>query len=129
MSERPLNAADIEDEDDLLFASCQKAAGRSKPTNPVKRKKTEDKFVKLPLWWAEGAAKAIGSPATLVLVELLRLRWTTHSSTFPVPNCRLRGLGVSREVKRRVLADLERAGFVTIERPERKTPLVTMVAM
>jgi hypothetical protein len=93
---------------------------------PAKRKKPEA-FVKMPLWWAEAAAKASRSPATVVLVEMLRLRWKTQSSTFPFPNGRLAKLGVSREVKRRVLADLERGGLITIERPARKTPVVTMV--
>ena len=52
---------------------------------PVKRKKTEP-FVKVPLRWIEAAAKATGSPTTMLLIELLRLRWKTQSDTFPLPN-------------------------------------------
>src|SRR5262245_1707308 len=83
---------------------------------PVKRKMLEP-FVKVPLWWAEATAKAAGSPTTAMLVELLRLRWKTQSMTFPLPNGRLQKLGVSRDVKRRVLSDLERAGLILVERP------------
>ena len=95
---------------------------------PLKRKKVEP-FVKLPLWWAEAAGKATGSPTTILLAELLRLRWKTQSMTFPLPNSRLRKLGVSRDIKRRVLLDLERAGLVTVERSSRKTPVVTLVLL
>jgi hypothetical protein len=38
-------------------------------------------------------------------------------------------LGVSREIKRRVLRDLERGGLITVERPIRKTPIVTLVGL
>jgi hypothetical protein len=72
------------------------------------RKKAEP-FVKVPLWWIEETARLTKSPTTLVLIELLRLHWKTKSLTFPLPNGRLQRLGVSRDVKRRVLRDLERA--------------------
>jgi ribosomal protein S19E (S16A) len=95
---------------------------------PVKRRKTEP-FVKVPLWWAAAASKATKSPATLVLVELLRASWKARNTTFPFPNARLSKLGVSREVKRRVLRDLERAGLITVERRQRKTPTVTLISL
>jgi len=96
---------------------------------PVKRKKKVEPFVKVPLWWIEAAAKAADSPRTLLLVELLHARWKTQCMTFPLPNGRLRKLGVSRDVKRRVLRDLELAGLITVERPARKTPIVTLVVL
>src|SRR5262249_31315332 len=86
---------------------------------PVRCKQTEP-FVKVPLWWIEIAAKAARSPATLVLVELLYARWKANSSTFPLPNVRLKKLGVSREIKRRMLRDLERGGLIAVDRPTRK---------
>jgi hypothetical protein len=101
-----------------------------KTAAPVKRKKKgAEPFVMVPMWWIEEAAKATKSPTTLVLIELLRLHWKTKSLTFPLPNGRLQRLGVSRKVKCRVLRDLERAGFIVVEWPNRKTPLVTLVAL
>src|SRR6516162_1976273 len=93
---------------------------------PVKRKKAEP-FVQVPLWWIAIAARAASSPATLVLVELLRARWKTKSSTFPLPNGRLNKLGVSREIKRRVLRDLEHRRVIVVERPPRRTPIITLI--
>ena len=63
---------------------------------------------------------------TLVLIELLYASWKARSSTFPLPNSRLVKLGASREVKRRVLRDLEQAGLISVERPTRKSPVVTL---
>jgi hypothetical protein len=93
------------------------------------RKKKVEPFVKVPLWWIEETAKLTKSPTTLVLMELLRLHWKTKSSTFPLPNGRLERLGVSREIKRRVLRDLERGKFIVVERSPRRTPIITLVAL
>jgi hypothetical protein len=99
-----------------------------KAAAPVKRKKVE-RFVQVPLWWIEIAAKATRSPATLVLIELLHTRWKAKNPTFPLPNGRLNKLGVSRDVKRRVLRDLERRQVIIVERPPRKTPIVTLIGL
>jgi hypothetical protein len=96
---------------------------------PGKRKAQAEAFVKVPLWWIAAAAKCARSPATLVMVELLRASWKAKSQTFPLPNSRLAKQGASREVKRRVLRDLERGGLIVVERPSRKTPIVTLVLL
>ena len=96
---------------------------------PVKRKQDAEPFVKVPLWWIEAAAKATKSSTTVVLIELLRLRWKTGSSTFPLPNARLQRLGVSRKVKQRILRELELARLIIVERPARKSPVVTLNAL
>lgn len=93
-----------------------------------KRKKPEP-FVQVPWWWIKMAAKAASSPATLVLVELLYARWKAKSSTFSLPNSRLKALGVSRDVKRRVLRDLERRQVILVKRSARKTPIITLIGL
>jgi hypothetical protein len=93
---------------------------------PCRRRKREP-FVVMPIWWAKATANATNSPAMMLLVELLRLR--TGHSTFPVPNGRLRSLGVSRDTKRRVLRDLERARLIVVDRVARKTPIVTLIGL
>lgn len=96
---------------------------------PTKRKRKVEPFVQVPLWWAAAAAKATKTPAALVWIELLRASWKARSSTFPLPNVRLTKLGVSREVKRRVLRDLDQAGLISVERSTGKTPIVTLVSV
>jgi len=92
---------------------------------PIKRK--VQPFVKVPLWWIAEAAKHTRSPATLVLIELLHTHWKTKSLSFPFPNGRLKKLGVSREIKRRVLEELEQGGLIAVDRPTRKSPIVTLL--
>jgi hypothetical protein len=93
---------------------------------PIKRKKVEP-FVKVPLVWIARATRATNTGRALVCIELLYAAWKARRPTFPLPNGRLAKLGVTRETKRRTLHDLERAGLVVVERPERKTPIVTLV--
>lgn len=112
------------DEDEREFQQFARAA--CKPS-PEKLKKKREAFVKVPLWWAQAAAKATRSPTTLVLIELLYASWKARSSTFSFPNVRLAALGISREIKRRVLRDLERGGLITVERRPRKSPVVTLI--
>jgi hypothetical protein len=97
-------------------------------TKKARRKKVEP-FAMVPLWWIAAAAKATRSPRTMVLIELLYASWKAKSLTFPLPNSRLAKLGASRETKREVLLDLERAGLISVVRPPRKTPLVTLTSL
>jgi hypothetical protein len=96
---------------------------------PKKRKKRVEPFVQVPLWWIEVAANDVSSPKTLVLIELLYAAWKAKSSTFPLPNVRLAKLGVSREIKRRVLRDLERRPVIRVERSPGKTPIITLIGL
>jgi hypothetical protein len=83
--------------------------------------------VKVPLWWIERACSATHSPQAFVAVWLLYLSWQSKSLSFPLPNEALAERGAERRAKRRALANLEAAGLITVERPERKTPIVSLV--
>jgi hypothetical protein len=98
-------------------------------TAPVKRKRKVEPFVKVPLWWIAQATKATNTGKALVCIELLYAAWKAKRLTFPLPNGRLAKLGVSRYAKQRALRDLERAGLITVERPLRRTPIVTLVLL
>ena len=95
----------------------------------VKRKAPDkDRFVKVPLWWAEQAARATRSPDMMVCVWLLYQAWR-DGQPVPMANTKLKRWGVSREVKRRVLRDLERAGLIVVDRQPWKAPSVTLVLL
>jgi hypothetical protein len=93
---------------------------------PTKRKKAEP-FVKVPLWWITEATKATKTPRALVCVRLLHASWKAKSLTFSLSSEWLRRRGVSREVWRRALLDLEAAGLITVKRQSGKAPIVTLV--
>jgi len=119
---------DEEDADELEFHAFQRRVSAAAPPRVGRARKASGRFVKVPLWWIETAAKDIRSPATLVLIELLYAAWKAKSSTFQ-PNGRLKKLGVSREIKRRVLRGLERRPVILVERRPRKTPIITLVGL
>jgi hypothetical protein len=106
------------------FKSKQPASQPARKT----RQRTEP-FVMVPWKWIEQAAQAIRSPATLVLMELLYASWRAKSPTFPLPNVRLKQLGVNRELKRRVLLDLECRRVIAVKRGSRKTPIITLIGV
>jgi Bacterial regulatory proteins, gntR family len=86
-------------------------------------------YVKVPMWFAEEAAKATKTTKALVWIWLLHLHFKTHRTTFPVPNGKLQKLGVSRHTKRRALRELEAAGLITIVRQHGKTPIVSLMVL
>jgi hypothetical protein len=93
-------------------------------------RKTRDKaddFAQVPLKWAAKVAKAMNSPSAMLLVLLAYLAWKTKSPTFVLSNDHLKRYGVSREVKYRVLAQLEKAGIIQVVRPGRRAPLITLL--
>jgi hypothetical protein len=92
-------------------------------------KSNKDTFVKVPLWWIEQATRATRTPQAMVCIWLLHLSWQAKSMTFPLPNDRLAKRGVDKRAKRRALANLEKAGLITVLRRNRKPPIVSLVAL
>jgi hypothetical protein len=86
-----------------------------------------DTFVKVPLWWAEQAARATDTQKAFVWVWLLHLAWKAHSNTVTFPNKRLEAWGVGRKVKSRALRGLEAAGLIRVVWQKKKSPIVTLL--
>jgi hypothetical protein len=107
----------------------RRIAIKTMETGVEPKRRQVDPFVKVPLRWIELAAKATRSPATLILIELLYTAWRMKSSTIPFPSVKLNQRGASREIKRRVLRDLEQARLITAERRSHKAPLVTLLLL
>jgi hypothetical protein len=93
---------------------------------PTKREKKKEPFAKVPLRWAEEAAKATRTPKALVWIELLHAAWRKGGPTFPFPCGKLEKRGVDREVRRRALHQLEAAGLIRVAWQHGKTPVVTI---
>jgi hypothetical protein len=108
-------------------AAAEKAGAGTKPQR--KPTKKAGPFAQVPLEWMAEATKASQSAAALVCVYLLYLSWKTRSATVSLPNGWLNQHGVSPKVKGRVLRDLEAACLIAVERPRRKSPLVTLIGL
>ena len=93
-----------------------------------RKARRQEPFAMVPLAWAASAAKATRTRKALVWILLLHTAWRTKSATFPLSNAGLAKSGVSREIKRRALAELEAAGLIVVERAPGRAPRVTMLA-
>jgi hypothetical protein len=117
---------DEEDEDEKIFQQFKRNACVA---SPAKRKRQREAFVKVPLWWAQAAAKATRTPKGLVWVELLHVAWKAKSLTFSLPAGQLEKKGVPRETRRRALRELEAAGLIKVAWLHGKTPHVSIVLL
>jgi hypothetical protein len=120
---------DDEDDDERMFANLQRGAGKSSVPRHHGKARRKETFVKVPLWWFEQATRATRSPQAFVAVWLLHRSWKAKSPTFPVSNSQLGDRGADRQIKRRALANLEKAGLITIERHNGRAPRVTLVVL
>jgi hypothetical protein len=126
MSQRVTDEEDEEEEFLRVQRRPVELAPRPKSAE-VKQRQCRDRFVQVPLWWAEQMTKATETPRAFVGIWLLHLAWKTGKLTFPLPNGRLEAHGVSRKVKRGVLHKLEAAGLIKIDRRRGKSPLITLL--
>lgn len=116
------------DADEVEFLALQRKPGDKPLAKPkARRRSTVDPFVKVPLWWAEQAAKATSTPKAFVWIWLLHLAWKAKSNTLTLSNEQLRPFGVSRLIKYRALKELERVGLVQVVRDGKKATVVTLL--
>jgi hypothetical protein len=112
------------DDEERKFQQMMRATRKQSPGT---LKKGREQFAKVPLCWAQRAAAATETPQAYVWVWLMRLKYEHGSTTFPLPNDRLKRAGISRKTKWKALTKLEAAGLIQIERRGRKSPLVTLL--
>jgi hypothetical protein len=86
-------------------------------------------FTLLQLEWAADTAKAARTPGAMIWILLCYLAWKTKSTTFPLSNMLLAPYGVDRKTKYRILANLEKAGRIKIQRCHKHAPLVTLLVI
>ena len=95
---------------------------------PSRKPKRKD-FTLLQLEWAAGAAKAARTPGAIVWILLHYMAWKTKSTTFPLSNMLLARYGVTRYTKYRILANLEKAGWIKTQRHKKQALLVTLLVV
>lgn len=92
---------------------------------PRKIRKRQGQFIQVPMSWFEALNGASGQ-AYRVALYLLHLRWKDGEKPIKLANGMLGIDGVSRYSKRRALEDLARRGLITIERHQRRSPVVRL---
>jgi hypothetical protein len=98
------------------------------PGRPAREPKRKD-FTLLQLQWAADTAKAARTPGAMVWILLHYVAWKTKSTTFPLSNMLLARYGVTRYTKYRILANLEKAGWIKTQRRNKQALLVTLLVV
>jgi hypothetical protein len=91
---------------------------------PKRVKKRSRHFVMVPRRWVDVITANSRDKTFAVVSHLLYEHWRQGGGPITVPNGMLDLDGVSRSAKWRVLNMLERAGLISIERRDRKSPIV-----
>jgi hypothetical protein len=84
-------------------------------------------FVMLPLEWMYRLDSAHCVATSKVAHHLLHQSFKDRRQTFRLASGVLALKGISRELKRRALEELEALGLVSVERRSRKSPVVTLL--
>jgi hypothetical protein len=91
------------------------------------RRREHKAFAKVPLEWAAKAAKATNTTKAMVWLILLHAAWEANRASVPLPNGKLKRVGVTRYAKYRTLKELQAGGLITVERNRGKAPTVTIL--
>jgi hypothetical protein len=90
------------------------------------KKPTKEPFImRIPLFWCLAVPQKGCAPKVAGL--LWYLSRCKKRMTFTLTNRFLSKYGIDRKTKGRALATLERAGLISVERRERRNPVVTML--
>jgi hypothetical protein len=91
---------------------------------PGKNRKRQKHFIKVPWTWHERLLKARHAATHKVALRILYQHWKDGGKPFTLAN---KLDGVSRWQKCRALAELEVFELITVDRRERKSPLITVI--
>jgi hypothetical protein len=93
---------------------------------PQRIKKRHHIFVQVPLILVDKMVRHSRDKTFAVLCHLLHEDWKQGGGPIKVPNSFLKKLGVGRGAKSRALKKLESLGIISVERRDRKSPIVTI---
>jgi DNA-binding transcriptional ArsR family regulator len=93
---------------------------------PKRIKKRHQQFVRVPLALVDKIARNLREKTFVVLCHLLHEDWRQGGGRIKVPNRFLERIGVGPDAKSRALKKLESLGIISVERRDRKSPIVTI---
>jgi hypothetical protein len=105
----------------ILLSPNGQSAASSVPS------KLSGQFVVIPEDWLERLDAIPGRHAHRLMLKLMRMSWRLRSATIKVTNRALASYKMDRHTKLETLRRLERAGLISVEWRQRKSPLVTIL--
>ena len=117
---------------DYVYSPTLKKRIAVKTLNPAgkpskRRQREAELFIKVPLRLVEMSREVSGTAACLVLILLAHIIGQPVAQPSLCPNGLMERYGINRKMKYRALAELEAAGFITVQGPLRKAPTVTLL--
>ena len=112
---------------DVHYIHChgRKIAVETLYTWAVPSKKRHDQFVLIPkVWLPKLSTMNIGT--RWLAVVLLWKSWCHYGHPFPCSNSLLKEFGLTRWHKDKGLIELERAGLITMQRTQHRSPQITI---
>jgi hypothetical protein len=124
-------SAEIAKMQETRAAGARAKSGRQDVTSTSPKKaptiRSKVQFIMFPVEWQFQLARVDADKCTYrVALYLLHEAWRSQNRHVKLANVGLKGLGVGREGKRHALEQLEEAGLVSVERKDRKSPVVKM---
>jgi hypothetical protein len=98
---------------------------RRPPGQPIRRLR-QGTFVQVPLPLVAEFAAATNTRKAMVWLSLLYAAWEAKYRPFTFSQDKLVGK-CSRQLKRRVLSELEKAGWIRVEQKNGRAPVVTLL--
>jgi hypothetical protein len=100
---------------------------RTVKVTPRKIIKRRESFVMFPMRWYEVLNRPkMRASVVLMAIYLVHLDWRHRHTPFKLPNGMLGEDRISRWKKYRALDRLEELGLISVERRERRSPIVTV---
>jgi hypothetical protein len=96
-------------------------------STPRRIAKRATEWVKLDRIWVDRLKGHRGHPTMAVAFHLIHETWKCNGGSIKVPNGMLEIDGVTRKVKWRVLNEFEEVGLISIERRQRKSPIIKVL--
>jgi ribosomal protein S19E (S16A) len=102
------------------------AAEKKVPFVTTANRRRSKGVIMLPGWWYERLAGTRRAADWQLALHLIRRNYENFRKPFQQANGVLESEGVSREMKRRALNNLERLGLISIVRREDKSPQIVV---
>ena len=108
-----------------IYRRGRKIAVRDLNTSPLPKKTRHELFVLVPKTWLPKLS-TMKMGTRWLAVALLWNSWRHYDRPFPCSNSLLKEFGLTRWHKDQGLIELERAGLITIQRTQHRSPQITI---
>jgi hypothetical protein len=124
MSKEPFDIKKLRLTEELFNAAHATKVASEKVKVTKTKHKREHHFIKMPWSWLERLSQVRNRASFLVILVVLYQHWKHKSRPFTLRNSTVSEFGITRWQKWTALGELEALGLITVDRRDRKAPLI-----